>query len=383
MTNTGRLTLIGLLSLLVVAASVIVLSAQEDEEETTEPAQVITEADIERPEWQTVELTDVNSGEVFTLGDFYGQTVFVEPMATWCSNCRRQLQEVSQVIDMFNSEAPDDAPQAPTDVVFIALSLETNLSDSQLAAYTAAQGFDWTFAVMSEDLLIALVDEFGRSLANAPSSPHFIIRPDGTFTDLATGFEDAEDLIAELAQAEVDSAPTLREAVAPEGTPEAEATPEVGVSAETVSNRPAWQTIELSDARTGEPFTLAQFSGQTVFVEPMATWCSNCRSQLQNVAEARAELEGEDVVFIALSLEVQLDPTELADYADSQGFDWTFAVMNEDLLVALVDAFGRAVTTAPSTPHIIIRPDGSFTELATGLESADEIVEEIKAAQES
>ena len=37
---------------------------------------------------------------------------------------------------------------------------------------------------------------------------------------------------------------------------------------------PAWQTSILSDARTGQSFTLADFTGKTVFVDPMATWCS-------------------------------------------------------------------------------------------------------------
>ncbi|KPK07150.1 MAG: hypothetical protein AMJ56_13680, partial [Anaerolineae bacterium SG8_19] len=43
------------------------------------------------------------------------------------------------------------------------------------------------------------------------------------------------------------------------------------------ADRPAWQQLTLTNARTGETFTLADFGGQTVFVEPMATWCSNCR----------------------------------------------------------------------------------------------------------
>ena len=33
------------------------------------------------------------------------------------------------------------------------------------------------------------------------------------------------------------------------------------------------------DARTGQTFTLADLQGKTVYVEPMATWCTNCRQQ--------------------------------------------------------------------------------------------------------
>jgi len=138
------------------------------------------------PEWFNLELTDVNSGEVFTLASFEGQTVFVETMATWCSNCRIQLNNVGTA----RGEIED------SNIVFIALSLETNLSNEALAEYTQDEGFDWTFAVMSPDMLRALVATFGRSVSSAPSTPHFIIHPDGTFTDVVNGIDSPETLIA-------------------------------------------------------------------------------------------------------------------------------------------------------------------------------------------
>lgn len=141
----------------------------------------------------------------------------------------------------------------------------------------------------------------------------------------------------------------------------------------------AWQDIELTDARTGETFTLASFSGKTVFVEPMATWCTNCRQQLGNVREARTQL-GDDVVFIGLSLETNLSDADLAQYQADQGFDWTFAVMTPEMLQGLADTFGRSITSAPSTPHFVIRPDGSYTDLVTGIDSPDEIMQQIQAA---
>ena len=143
---------------------------------------------------------------------------------------------------------------------------------------------------------------------------------------------------------------------------------------------PAWQTIALTNAATGEQFALGDFQGKTVFVEPMATWCSNCRAQQGHVSQAKTQL-GDDVVFIGLSLETNLPSEQLASYAQGNGFDWTYAVMPVNLLAELSDEFGRSITSAPSTPHFIIRPDGSFSELATGIHSADEIVSEIQAGQ--
>lgn len=142
----------------------------------------------------------------------------------------------------------------------------------------------------------------------------------------------------------------------------------------------AWQTLPLTNARTGETFTLADFAGQTVFVEPMATWCTNCRQQLNNVVQAKADA-GEDVVFVALSVETNISAADLAQYADSNGYDWVFAVMTPELLQALAADFGQTVSNPPSTPHFLIRPDGSFTGLTTGIESPDELLEAITAAQ--
>jgi thiol-disulfide isomerase/thioredoxin len=118
-----------------------------------------------------------------------------------------------------------------------------------------------------------------------------------------------------------------------------------------MTDAPTWQTIELTDARTGETFTLASFSGKTVFVEPMATWCTNCRRQLGNVRDARAQL-GDDVVIIGLSLETTLSNADLAQYQADQGFDWTFAVMTPEMLQSLTDTFGPPPPTSSSGPMV-------------------------------
>jgi thiol-disulfide isomerase/thioredoxin len=147
-----------------------------------------------------------------------------------------------------------------------------------------------------------------------------------------------------------------------------------------MTDLPLWQTLPMTNVATGESFTLADFQGKTVFVEPMATWCSNCRMQQGNIIPARLQL-GDDVVFIGLSLETNLPDEDLARYARDNGFNWTYAVMSAELLSELADEFGRVITSAPSTPHFIIRADGSFTELSTGIDSPAEIVAKIQEAQ--
>lgn len=154
--------------------------------------------------------------------------------------------------------------------------------------------------------------------------------------------------------------------------------------AETVVDVAAWQTIELVDAQTGETFTFADYAGETIFVEPFATWCTNCKRQLTNVMSAMNTVHSsghQNVKYVVLSVETSLPNEVLADYANAQAFPFQFAVATPDLIRMLVDEFGSAVTSAPSTPHFIIQPDGTTTELATGMESAEEIAAELLSIQ--
>ncbi len=135
-----------------------------------------------------------------------------------------------------------------------------------------------------------------------------------------------------------------------------------------------WQTMTLTDARTGGEFAVGDFVGCTVYVETMATWCSNCRAQLENVAEAAKDLDPDRFVFIAISVETEISDEDLARYADDASFDWLFSVADPDALKTIVDELGREAIVPPSTPHLIVNPDGSYGDLRTGRTPPEEIV---------
>ena len=109
-------------------------------------------------------------------------------------------------------------------------------------------------------------------------------------------------------------------------------------------------------------------------MENFATWCSNCRQQLTDTQKA-AEAAGEDAVFVALSVETELEAGDLADYADDNDLpDIRFAVMTPEMLAAVDDALGTSALNPPSTPHVAIAVDGTPGELVTGFESPEEIL---------
>ncbi len=132
-------------------------------------------------------------------------------------------------------------------------------------------------------------------------------------------------------------------------------------------------------APDGTTFTLGDLEGQPVLVETFATWCTTCRQQLGDTQQAAVEA-GEDAVFLALSVEQDLDPAALAAYAEDNGFtDIRFGVLDDASLLALRDQYGGAVLVPPSTPKFRVAPDGQASELTTGFESAEEILASLGA----
>jgi thiol-disulfide isomerase/thioredoxin len=142
---------------------------------------------------------------------------------------------------------------------------------------------------------------------------------------------------------------------------------------------PAWQSLEIVDI-DGVSFTLGDCAGTPVLVELFATWCVNCREQLPKTQEAAVTL-GDQVEVIALSVETDLDPQAVVEYAEANGFpDIRFAVLTPEMLAALVEEFGNTAANPPSVPKFVIDADGTAGELTTGQESVEELVAQLTAA---
>ena len=134
-----------------------------------------------------------------------------------------------------------------------------------------------------------------------------------------------------------------------------------------------WRTANLVDARTGDEFTIDGLKGKIVAIEPMAIWCSNCRIQQREAVTALAALASEDLVYIGVDVDPNEQVASLAAYATEQGFDWTFTVASKDVARSLAAEFGDQVLSPPSTPLILLGPDGTVIETHFGIRRADEL----------
>jgi thiol-disulfide isomerase/thioredoxin len=52
------------------------------------------DAMMEAPAWYSASLTDVSTGQAFTINDFKDKVVLVETLAMWCPNCKKQQTQV-------------------------------------------------------------------------------------------------------------------------------------------------------------------------------------------------------------------------------------------------------------------------------------------------
>jgi len=135
--------------------------------------------------WATASLTDVSSGEEFTIADFAGRTVFVEAMAIWCTNCRAQQGRFTDAL----------AQVDPDQVAYVVLTIDPSEGAGDLARYQKSRGFTGTYAVAGKDVSTALRDEFGANVLNPPSVPLITISPNGDIS-FGTGGESVEAIVA-------------------------------------------------------------------------------------------------------------------------------------------------------------------------------------------
>jgi thiol-disulfide isomerase/thioredoxin len=132
------------------------------------------------------QLTDVRSGETFTLGELAAdRPVLVETMAIWCVTCLRQQREVVQAhaVAAFHS---------------VGINVDPNENADDLAEYADREGFDWRFVMADAELVGLLTELYGFGVTNPPSTPTFIVS-DGSIRALEFGrVRSAEELVAEI-----------------------------------------------------------------------------------------------------------------------------------------------------------------------------------------
>jgi len=137
------------------------------------------------PDWFDVELTDVQTGETFTMNDYAGKVVLLETMAVWCPTCILQSAYVYHLHEQLGH---------PEDLISVSLDIDLNEDAATLKEYTAEYGFDWHFAVAPLEVDRALGNLYSAQYMNPPLSPMLIIDRQGDVHQLPFNLKDTETL---------------------------------------------------------------------------------------------------------------------------------------------------------------------------------------------
>lgn len=137
-------------------------------------------------DWRTASLTDVTTGESFTIGGF-DRPVLLHTFAVWCSTCSRQHGEFGRL-----RESVGD------DVVPVELNVDPNEDADAVREHAREGGYDWPFAVAPPEVTEALVEAFGSEVTSPPQSPVVLVCPDGSAEELGSSVVGAADLEAAI-----------------------------------------------------------------------------------------------------------------------------------------------------------------------------------------
>lgn len=137
--------------------------------------------------WATATLTDVTNGESFSIADLVaaGQIVFIEPMAIWCTNCRRQQSDALTALGSLDRSK----------VTWLSLDVELSETPEALKEYSRQQGFDFRFSVATKEIAAALAAEFGNLVLSPPSTPIIVVGSDGSVVLTEFGHKSVDEII--------------------------------------------------------------------------------------------------------------------------------------------------------------------------------------------
>jgi len=132
--------------------------------------------------WREVTLKDILTNHEYKVSDYEDKVVVLETFAVWCPTCRKQQEEIKELI-----ESGDDS-------IHISLDIDPNEDEEKVKNHANKNGFDWIFSVAPVSLTKDLIEEFGPTVANAPQAPTIIICPGGSAQLLKNGVKSADEL---------------------------------------------------------------------------------------------------------------------------------------------------------------------------------------------
>lgn len=121
----------------------------------------------------------------------------------------------------------------------------------------------------------------------------------------------------------------------------------------------------------GDSFTLSENRGKVVVIDLMATWCPDCNDAMPNLVKVHEKYK-DDIVMISIDIDNGESETELRDFKEKHGADWSFAFDSDDLF--------HKYNPLNIPKLVIIDGDRGVTFTDVGVVSEEELYGEIEKA---
>lgn len=150
------------------------------------PTETMADSSMDDPTWFGATFINVNTNQQFRISDYKGKVILVETLAMWCSNCKKQQEQVKELHELLGTDS---------DLVSIGLDIDPNEVADDLKNYVTSNGFDWIYAIASVDVINEISDLYGAQFLNPPSTPMLVIDRKGEVHPLPFGIKSADDLM--------------------------------------------------------------------------------------------------------------------------------------------------------------------------------------------
>jgi len=137
--------------------------------------------------WRDVALTDVTTGETFSLSSFAGRPVILFTFTVSCPICTRQQKEISALERSANGS-----------IAVIGLDIDPNEEPGVLLSHIQKNGFSGHYAISPPGMTRALVDRFGPAVVTPSSAPVVVVCPGGNTQILEAGIKSSFRLSSSL-----------------------------------------------------------------------------------------------------------------------------------------------------------------------------------------
>lgn len=145
-----------------------------------EPDGGVTSEGQQPPTWMAATLTDVTTGEEFTVAGANKPAV-LHTFETWCPKCQSQQQKLNTLYEQRGDE-----------LLMVDLNIDSNFSPDEMRSYAENNSYAWRFGIASNEVMASLTDDFGQSVSIAPQAPVIIVCPSGAAYELGKGISPDE-----------------------------------------------------------------------------------------------------------------------------------------------------------------------------------------------